>query len=71
MSSDSAPDSVFLPWNTIQGLRVHRYLRRDALVVDLHPGVGSDTPGVLGLEHPDIQLMLTKRMLGTVGFEPP
>ncbi|MFD6155324.1 hypothetical protein [Nocardia sp. NPDC060255] len=68
LSIDGAPDSVFLPWGTVQGLRVHRWRGQQLLVVDLIPGVGVSTSGVHGLDHPDAQAMLRKRTHGTTGL---
>ncbi|MEV0062233.1 hypothetical protein [Nocardia sp. NPDC050718] len=68
LSIDAAPDSVFLPWATVQGLRLHRKLGNDLLVIDLFPGVGPETGGVRGLEHPDVQRVLRKKVGGTKGL---
>ncbi len=68
LSIDAAADSVFLPWDTVQGLRLHRRMGHDLLVVDLFPGVGPQTVGVRGLDHPDVQRMLRKKVAGTRGL---
>ncbi|MEU8898983.1 hypothetical protein [Nocardia sp. NPDC048505] len=68
MSIDGAPDSIFLPWGTVHGLRVHRILGHHLLVLDLLPGVGPHTPGVHGLENPEAQRVLRKRVSGTTGL---
>ncbi|MBL1078910.1 hypothetical protein JK358_31350 [Nocardia sp. 2] len=68
MSLDDAPDSVFLPWETVLRLRVHRFLRRSLLVVDLVPGVYAGTPGVAGLDHPDVLRVLSGPVHGTRGL---
>ncbi|MFI6171038.1 hypothetical protein ACIBCN_29960 [Nocardia sp. NPDC051052] len=69
LSLDGAPDSIFLPWGTVQGLRVHRWRGQQLLVVDLIPGVGDSTSGVHGLDHPEAQMMLRKRTHGTTGLQ--
>ncbi|MEV0710375.1 hypothetical protein [Nocardia aurea] len=68
LSLDGAPDSVFLPWDTLRGLRVHRWRGQQLLVVDLMSGVDVSTVGVHGLDHPEAQTMLRKRVHGTTGL---
>ncbi|MFB8276205.1 hypothetical protein [Nocardia colli] len=68
LSLDGAPDSIFLPWETVQGLRVHRWRGQQLLVVDLFPGVDVSTAGVHGLDHPDAQAALRKQTHGTIGL---
>jgi hypothetical protein len=68
LSIDAAPDSIFLPWSTVQGLRLVGRGGRQVLVVDLAPGVGVGSPGVAGLEHPDVQRVLNREVLGVKGL---
>ncbi|MFI5719821.1 hypothetical protein [Nocardia sp. NPDC051750] len=68
LSLDGAPDSIFLPWDTVQGLRLHRWRGQELLVVDLIPGAGVSTAGVHGLDHSEAQSMLRKRTHGTTGL---
>lgn len=65
---DNASDSVFLPWDTVLGFRVHRWRGKQLLVVDLAPQVDAETPGVEGLGQPAVQLMLNRRIHGTAGL---
>jgi hypothetical protein len=67
LSIDAAPDSIFLPWPTVQGLRLVSQFGQKFLVVDLAPGVESGTPGVTGMEHPDVQRVLKRKVLGIKG----
>ncbi|MGW4246598.1 hypothetical protein [Nocardia sp. NPDC004722] len=68
LSIDAMADHIFLPWDAVLGLRLHRWLGADLLVVDLYPEVDDETPGVVGLDHPDVQRMLHNRIHGTVGL---
>lgn len=66
--TDAAPDSIFLPWNTVAGLHLATWRGQQSLVIDLMPGVTPATPGVRGLEHPDVQRVLHHAALGTKGL---
>lgn len=68
MKSDATPESVFLPWGTVQGFRLHRWRRQHFVVIDIFPGVDARTPGVVGLENPDVQNALNKHIFGTKGL---
>ena len=68
LSTDAAPDSIFLPWSTVQGLRLVGRGGHQVLVVDFAPGVGVGSPGVAGLEHPDVQRVLNRKVLGVKGL---
>lgn len=68
VSIDAAPDSIFLPWPVVQGFRMDRRLGQQVLVLDLMPGVTSATPGVTGLDHPDVQRVLQHKVHGTKGI---
>ncbi|MDG4788983.1 hypothetical protein O7626_24145 [Micromonospora sp. WMMD1102] len=68
LSIDAAPDSIFLPWSTVQGVRLVRRRGQQLLVLDLAPGVGPGSPGVTGLEHPDVQRVLNSKVLGVKGL---
>jgi hypothetical protein len=68
MSIDAAPDSVFLPWETVRGFHRHRRRGRQLLVLDLMPGVMATTPGVTGLGHPDVQRVLHHKVFGVKGL---
>ncbi|GAB4055235.1 hypothetical protein [Catellatospora paridis] len=68
LSIDAAPDSIFLPWAAVQGMRLVRRLGQQVLVVELAPGVGPGSPGVTGLEHPDVQRVLNRKVLGVRGL---
>jgi hypothetical protein len=68
LSIDAAPDSIFLPWSTVQGFRLVRRGGHRVLVVDLAPGIGVGSPGVTGLEHPDVQRVLNRKVLGVKGL---
>lgn len=68
LSIDAAPDSIFLPWSTVQGFRLVSRRGQQLLVVDLAPGVGPGSPGVTGLEHPDVQRVLNSKVLGIKGL---
>ncbi len=68
LSIDAAPDSIFLPWAAVQGMRLVSRLGRQILVVDLAPGVGPGSPGVTGLEHPDVQRVLNHKVMGVKGL---
>ncbi len=67
-SIDAAPDSIFLPWNAVVGFRLRRWRGGPRLILDLMPGVTPTTPGVQGLEHPDVQRILHKKVHGTKGL---
>ncbi|GAA1657627.1 hypothetical protein GCM10009765_03920 [Fodinicola feengrottensis] len=67
-SIDAAPDSVFLPWSTVAGLRRHAWRGQQSLVIDLMPGVSPATPGVQGIAHPEVQRVLHRKVLGTTGL---
>ncbi|MGS2811245.1 hypothetical protein [Nocardia sp. MW-W600-9] len=68
LSIDAAPDSIFLPWETVRGLRLHRRPGAHLLVVDLFPGVGRGTRGVSGLDHADVRRVLDRRVGGVQGL---
>ncbi|MEV6772299.1 hypothetical protein AB0N05_27075 [Nocardia sp. NPDC051030] len=68
VGTDAGPDSVFLPWDTVRGLRLHSWLRQELLVIDLFPEVTADTPGVRGLDREDIQAILRTPVHGTTGL---
>jgi hypothetical protein len=67
-SIDAAPDSLFLPWHAIAGFHRRRWRGRWSLVLDLAPGVTAATPGVVGLDHPDVQRVLQRKVLGIRGL---
>lgn len=62
-----AVDSIVLPWAALAGVRLHTYLGQQALVLELAPGVGADTPGVEGLDHPDVRAVLRRKVHGAIG----
>ncbi|WUA07900.1 hypothetical protein OG225_38570 [Nocardia sp. NBC_01377] len=68
INSDADSESVFLPWGTVQGFRSHQWRRQHFIVVDIFPGVDAKTPGVIGLEAPDVQRALRKHIFGTKGL---
>ncbi|MFI9507923.1 hypothetical protein [Nocardia sp. NPDC052566] len=49
-------------------MRLHRWRGQELLVVDLLPGVDAHTPCVVGLDHPDVQRMMSKRLHGATGL---
>ncbi len=65
---EGAPDSVFLPWHALTGLRLMNLRGGRALVLELAPGVDRSTPGVIGLDHPDVQRALNSKVLGASGL---
>jgi hypothetical protein len=68
MSIDAAPESVFLPWPAVVGFRRKRRLGRVQLVLDVAPGTSAATPGAEGLDHPDVQRVLRRRVQGMKGL---
>ncbi|NJC85737.1 hypothetical protein [Planosporangium mesophilum] len=68
LSLDAASDSVFLPWYAVAGFHLARWRGQRFLVLDLGPGVTATTPGVVGLDHPDIQRVLRRKVLGIKGI---
>lgn len=68
LSIDAAPDSIFLPWPAVQGFHRINRLGEQVLVLDLTPGVTPASPGVTGLDHPDVQRVLARRTQGTRGL---
>ncbi|MBF9073541.1 hypothetical protein [Streptacidiphilus fuscans] len=60
---------LFLPWPALAGLRVNHQARGGPVIVlDLADGVTAATPGVVGLDHPDIQRALRSKVLGMRGL---
>ncbi|MEV0054637.1 hypothetical protein AB0H34_29530 [Saccharopolyspora shandongensis] len=66
-SNEAAP-AVFLPWPAIAGIHLKRRLGQQMLVLELAPGTTATTPGVVGLDHPDVQRALRKKTLGVRGL---
>ena len=64
---DAVSDWIVLPWSALAGVRLHTYFGRQSLVLELAPGVGIDTPGVEGLDHPDVRAVLRRRVHGAIG----
>jgi len=64
---DAAPDSIFLPWSAVAGFLLRKYFGREILVLVMMPGVGPGTPGVEGLNHPDVKAVLGRKVHGVVG----
>ncbi|MFF3567220.1 hypothetical protein [Nocardia jiangxiensis] len=68
INADNGSAPVFLPWDAVLGFRIHRWLGKQLLVVDLAPQVDADTPGVEGLGQPAVRNMLHRRIHGTTGL---
>lgn len=68
LSIDVAAEHVFLPWAAVAGFQVRPYRGKRMLMLDLAPGVGPRSPGVEGLDHPDVQRVLTQEVLGLRGI---
>ena len=60
---DTVREGLFLPWNAIVGFRVKRRVGEQLLFIDLADNVTPQTPGVIGLDHPDVQRALRTRVL--------
>ncbi|MEV0702138.1 hypothetical protein AB0I53_30070 [Saccharopolyspora sp. NPDC050389] len=66
-SNEAAP-AVFLPWPAVAGIHLKRRLGQPMLVLELAPGTTAATPGVVGLDHPDVQRALRTKTLGVRGL---
>jgi hypothetical protein len=67
--TDAVPRPVFLPWHTVAGFHLGNAGGRATLVLDLAPGVSADTPGISGLEHPEVQRALRRRRFHPQGLQ--
>jgi hypothetical protein len=67
-SIDAAPDHLFLPWSAITGFRLRTWRGQQILVLELAPGLKAGTPGVSGLDHPDVQRVLHHKVFGVQGL---
>ena len=67
--TDMAPDSIFLPWAVVTGARREDVRGLDLLILEVDPAP-TGTPGVDGLDTPEVQRMLRPkpRGLGGIGF---
>ncbi|MGW5643850.1 hypothetical protein ACWEV3_05475 [Saccharopolyspora sp. NPDC003752] len=65
-SNEAAP-AVFLPWPAIAGIHLKRRLGQPLLALELAPGAAA-TPGVVGLDHPDVQRALRTKTFGVRGL---
>ncbi|MQA97168.1 MAG: hypothetical protein GEV11_21935 [Streptosporangiales bacterium] len=68
ISVDTAPDHVFLPWLAVAGFHVRTWRGQQLLMLGLAPGVTPASPGVIGLDHPDVQRVLSRKVLGVKGL---
>lgn len=67
-STSNPTDQLFLPWPVVTGFQLKRWRRQRFLVLGLAPGVTPSTPGVSGLDHPDVQRVLHRKEFGIKGI---
>ena len=67
-SIDTAPDHLFFSWSAVTGFQLRTWRGQRFLVLGLAPGVTAGTPRVSGLDHPDAQRVLRRKVLGIKGI---
>ncbi|MBC6466310.1 hypothetical protein [Actinomadura alba] len=67
-SIDMTPDELFFPWSAVTGFQLRTWRGQRFLVLALAPGVTASTPGVSGLDHPDVERVLHRKVFGIKGI---